>query len=139
MANLKGSQHFMKIGLLIVLFFCSFPMAQSSQSIDLVLVDGDSDLVTILNADNTNPFRKEAKICFKLRDSVHVRVTIRTMQGETVRQLLSKELEAGVHSIIWDGRGGDGHPTTSGVFMYEIKTARITRSAPLAMLSSSFE
>ena len=139
MANLKGLQHFMKIGLLIVLFFCSFPMAQSSQSIDLVAVDGDSDLVTILKSDTNDPFKKEAMIRFKLRDSVHVSVTIRTIQGDPVRELISKDLKAGIHAIAWDGRCDDGRPVTSGVFMYEIQTARFRRSATLALLYPSTE
>ena len=122
MANLKGMQHFMKIGLLIVLFFSSFPMAQSSQSIDLVAVDGDSDLITIIKSDTNDPFRKEAMIRFRLRDSVHVSVTIRTIHGETVRELISKELKAGTHSIAWDCRCDDGR-LGRVVFDYFVKRA----------------
>ncbi|MBN1466684.1 hypothetical protein JXA02_13090 [candidate division KSB1 bacterium] len=109
-------------------------MAQPDKSLGFVAVHDDSDLVALIPDDTNDPFSKEARIRFQLRDSVHVTVKIMTLQGEKVCELLSQVLSAGMHTIIWDGRCDDGRPATSGVFMYEVQAERSTRSATVAML-----
>ena len=125
----------MRIALFIILLQCSVLMSQQPQNIGVVAVHGDSDVVSLLENHSVDPFSKEAKISFRLTDSVHVSVKITTMQGEPVRELVSKTLSAGVHTITWDGLCDNGQPAASGVFVYKIQTERITRSATLAMLN----
>jgi flagellar hook assembly protein FlgD len=120
---------------IIILLQCSILIAQSSQSIDLVTVDDDSELVTILPSDADDPFGKEAKIRFRLNDSVKVHIRIVTPMGATIRHLADQELNAGIHTLTWDGTDDRGQQLSSGVFMCEIRTEHITRSTMLAVLN----
>jgi flagellar hook assembly protein FlgD len=131
---IKGKCNIMRIGFFILLL-SSVILAQPVQQSALVTVDDDSDLVTILKADVADPFRNEAKICFKLGDTVHVSVKIVTPQGETIRELLSAELADGQHTLSWDGKDDNGEITSSGVFVYEIHARQVKRSAMLALLN----
>lgn len=130
----NGKSSIMRIGLLILLL-STLVTAQSNHTLTMVTVDEDSDLVTIVNADVADPFSQEAKICFKLGDTVSVTVKIVTPQGETIRELLSAELPAGSHTLTWDGKDDTGAIASSGVFMYEIHAEQVTRSAMLALLN----
>jgi len=113
----------------------TFAFAQSDLQLNVVSVKDDSDLVTIFKADVVDPFCKEAQICFKLKDSVHVSVRIITPQGEVIRNLMSADLDSGMHKLTWDGKDDNGKVTESGVFIYEIQARQMTRSALLAMLN----
>lgn len=124
----------MRIGFFILLF-STLVVAQPNQQLSYVTVTDDSDLVTILKADVADPFSKEAKICFALKESVNVTIRIVTPLGDTVRELLSSELPAGRHFITWDGKDDSGAVASSGVFMYEIHAKQTTRSAMLALLN----
>ena len=131
---IKGKSNIMRIGF-ILLLFSTMILAQPAQQSALVTVDDDSDLVTILKADVADPFSKEAKICFRLKDTVNVSVKIVTPQGETIRELLVAELSAGKHTLAWDGKDDIGDMTSSGVFVYEIHARQVKRSAMLALLN----
>ena len=120
--------------LVLVLATYSVLLAQSPQKVSFVTVEDDSDLITIIESETSDPFSKEAKISFKLDDSVQVRVQITTILGEPVRELLSAELDTGMHILTWDGKDDNGRPITSGVFTCEIQAKKTRRSATLALL-----
>jgi flagellar hook assembly protein FlgD len=124
-----------RIGTLVtILLQWNIVTAQSRQHTNMITVENDSELVTLLSPETVDPFSKEAQIRFQLKETVHVDVRITTVNGKTVRQLLSAELADGIHSITWDGKDENAQPARSGVFVYEIQTQQITRSATLALL-----
>jgi flagellar hook assembly protein FlgD len=54
-------------------------------------------------------------------------------QGRLVRTLLDRELQAGDHSVVWDGTSDLGHPATSGSYFYELEVGG-QRTARKALL-----
>ena len=63
-----------------------------------------------------NPFNPSTAIGFDLPARDEVRLAVFDLAGRLVRELHRGVLEAGRHSIAWDGQGGDGQPAGSGIY-----------------------
>ena len=72
-----------------------------------------------------NPFNPTTTLHMQLPASGPVSLTIYNMAGQVVRTLWDDhELEAGYHTIDWDSRDQQGHPVTSGVYLYQLRTSK---------------
>ena len=72
-----------------------------------------------------NPFNPTTTLHMQLPASGPVSLTIYNMAGQVVRTLWDNhELEAGYHTIDWDSRDQQGHPVTSGVYLYQLRTSK---------------
>ena len=72
-----------------------------------------------------NPFNPTTTLHIQLPASGPVSLTIYNMAGQVVRTLWDDhELEAGYHTIDWDSRDQQGHPVTSGVYLYQLRTSK---------------
>lgn len=65
-----------------------------------------------------NPFKGQTTITFSVPSRQHVSLTLCDIKGNTVRNLLDKEIDAGVHAV--DVKGGG---LASGLYMYKLRTA----------------
>ena len=69
-----------------------------------------------------NPFNPTTTIHMQVPMRGVVWLTIYNVAGQVVRTLLDDyELEAGYHSVDWDGRDQQGQPVTSGVYLYHLR------------------
>ncbi len=69
-----------------------------------------------------NPFNPTTTLHIQLPVSGPVSLTIYNMAGQGVRSLWDHHvLKAGYHAIDWDGRDSQGHPVTSGVYLYQLR------------------
>ncbi|MCF7793961.1 MAG: lamin tail domain-containing protein [Candidatus Cloacimonetes bacterium] len=78
-------------------------------------------LVTSLEGNYPNPFNPTTTIAFGLNQDETVDLVIYNIKGEKVRTLVSGELEAGYHNILWNGKDDSGKQTSSGVYFYKMK------------------
>jgi len=60
------------------------------------------------------------RIEFRVGVSTAVRLEISNIVGQHVRTLLEKEVSAGRHAVIWDGRDQNGVVVASGVYVYRL-------------------
>lgn len=67
-----------------------------------------------------NPFNPVTSIRYDLADSSPVRMDIYNVKGQLVKTLLDKEMLAGTHSVVWDGKDGQGRSVSSGVYFYRM-------------------
>jgi len=67
-----------------------------------------------------NPFNPSTQIRFALPVSANVRVTVYNLLGEVVKQLSSKDLNAGNHSVEWNADDDFGNKVSSGIYFYEL-------------------
>jgi len=70
-----------------------------------------------------NPFSSATRIDFVLPTADRVDVTIYDVAGRRVTTLVDRRLEAGAHSVLWDGRLANGRPAASGVYQYVLRTS----------------
>ncbi|MBN2561176.1 MAG: T9SS type A sorting domain-containing protein [Phycisphaerae bacterium] len=81
-----------------------------------------------------NPFNPTTTIHFELQESATVRIQVLDLAGRKIRDLRSGELlDAGQHSLSWDGRDNAGRPMPSGVYLcrFEVGSHAETRKMTL--------
>jgi len=81
-----------------------------------------------------NPFNPATRIEFSIRAESDVRLTIYNLLGQTVRTLVSGRLDAGKHSILWDGRDDGGNDVASGLYFYRMQAGDFVTSKKMLKL-----
>lgn len=76
-----------------------------------------------LAPNHPNPFSAATTISFSLARGENVRISIFDPQGRLVRNLLDGSMDAGTHTLDWDGRDDAGRKTASGVYRYILHTS----------------
>lgn len=69
-----------------------------------------------------NPFNPSTTIQFGLPEASEVRLVVYNMMGQRVVTLVSGRLNAGVHTVQWNGKDGDGKAVASGTYVYQLET-----------------
>ncbi len=70
-----------------------------------------------------NPFNPKTTISFSIPRTGHVEMSIFDVAGRKVANLLSESMEAGEHTVTWDGTDVNGARASSGVYFCVLKTA----------------
>jgi flagellar hook assembly protein FlgD len=82
-----------------------------------------------------NPFNPETRIDFGLPAVEAVTLKVYDASGRLTRTLLANErLDAGFHSVSWNGRDDRSHSVSSGVYFYVIETPGANLSRKMTML-----
>lgn len=90
--------------------------------------------ITQLEGNYPNPFNPTTEIKFSLASSSNVSLEIFNIRGQKVRTLLAEELEAGVHTSVWNGKSDDGSATGSGVYFYRFKAGNVRDMKKMILL-----
>ncbi|MCK5052229.1 MAG: choice-of-anchor D domain-containing protein [Candidatus Cloacimonetes bacterium] len=88
----------------------------------------DFDLIptiTELTGNYPNPFNPTTNINFSLKADSRVSLMIYNVRGQKVRTLVNDNMQAGYHSIVWDGRDDSGKSVSSGVYFNGFDAADI--------------
>lgn len=80
-----------------------------------------------------NPFNASVETQFSLPIAGHANLDVYDLQGRRVIRLLSEELGAGEHSVIWNGVDEAGQAVASGVYFARLRSGdvELTRSLVL--------
>jgi hypothetical protein len=81
-----------------------------------------------------NPFNPTTTIELSLPRSGHVEVEVFNILGRRVSRLIDRELPAGTHRIIFDGRGDDGSALATGVYFYRITSGDFRDSKKMLLV-----
>jgi hypothetical protein len=94
-------------------------------SVDLSAIPREQEIAiperTRLVSAAPNPFNPQTEIHFELKRPTHARLKVYNLRGQLVRPLLDRQLPAGAHSQIWDGRDLSGSSVASGVYMIQLE------------------
>jgi hypothetical protein len=100
-----------------------------------VAEDGnDVPAVFSLSQNYPNPFNPSTNIRYSLPKSTHTTVTIYDMRGTKVRTLANSLQNAGVHSVVWDGRDDQTKPVASGVYFYRLEAGDLKMQKKMVLL-----
>ncbi len=72
-----------------------------------------------------NPFNSSTSIAFTLSSHGHAALTIYDITGRKVRELLSEELPAGAHRVVWDSCDDKGVTVSSGVYFARLNAGGV--------------
>jgi hypothetical protein len=64
-----------------------------------------------------NPTLGQSTVSFALAQRSQVEIAVYDVAGRLVRRIASEPMEAGAHSLGWDGRDGQGHRVANGVYL----------------------
>jgi hypothetical protein len=101
---------------------------------DFVIVDRASGYISseikgqlpgtfMLNQNYPNPFNSNTIISFDLPQSGNAELSIYDLLGRKITTLLNENLDAGSHSVTWDGHAESGEELATGVFFYRLQAA----------------
>ena len=97
------------------------------EDVDVGGTNSENDVVTVtaLLSNYPNPFNPSTKISFSLTKSANnTEIMIYNIKGQQIKSLLNDQLEAGNHSIIWNGTDDSNNAVSSGVYFYKMKSGR---------------
>jgi hypothetical protein len=106
----------------------------SEQALAVEDQDVNVPFIYSLKQNYPNPFNPSTTIKYSLPKSEQVDLTIYTITGEKVKTLVSDKIEAGYHSVQWNGVNDQGHSVASGVYIYRIKTKGFVKSMKMLFL-----
>jgi parallel beta-helix repeat protein len=75
----------------------------------------------VLEQNYPNPFNPSTTIRFAVPQASQVTLQIYDIRGALVKTLVSGNLTAGRHQMVWDGVNASGQPVASGVYLYRIQ------------------
>jgi len=81
-----------------------------------------------------NPFNAKTKISFSLDDNAFARLTVYDLLGRRVKTLISGDLPAGAHEVIWDGTGRNGEVVSSGIYLYRLESDHRSRIERMSLI-----
>jgi hypothetical protein len=64
-----------------------------------------------------NPFNPQTTISFEVTYTAQISIEIYNALGRKIKQVFKNRVEAGVHSVSWDGTDESGQRTASGVYL----------------------
>jgi len=70
-----------------------------------------------------NPFNPNTQIKFSTAKHGDVEISIYDIKGSLIRKIFKGELEAGNHTVEWDGTNSIGYKVSSGVYFCKMKTS----------------
>ncbi|MCX6828381.1 MAG: T9SS type A sorting domain-containing protein [candidate division Zixibacteria bacterium] len=81
-----------------------------------------------------NPFNPSTSIRFALPKSGKVRLEVFNLLGQKVKTLIDGELEAGYHSVLWDGNDSHGKAAATGVYFYKMTAGAFSENRKMLLL-----
>lgn len=81
-----------------------------------------------------NPFNPNTEIQYEVPKKSLVNITIYNSLGQIVKILINEEKDAGIHTIIWDGRDDSNKILASGPYFYRLKIDDFSQARKMIFL-----
>jgi hypothetical protein len=109
-----------------------------SHNMNSLVVSADDDVnvpvAFSLEQNYPNPFNAQTTIRFSLGTPGDAELSIFDLLGRNINVLNTGELDAGTHSIIWDGTNKSGQVVSSGIYFYRLKSSDGTLTRRMVLL-----
>ena len=81
-----------------------------------------------------NPFNPFTQIDYQIEKPCNVQLVIFDLMGRKVKILLDDFRNAGIHSVIWDGRDELSQRVVSGIYFYKLQAGTFSKSKKMILL-----
>ncbi|MBU1319157.1 MAG: M6 family metalloprotease domain-containing protein [candidate division Zixibacteria bacterium] len=88
----------------------------------------------LLHQNWPNPFNMETSIAFDLRTPAQTKLVIYNLLGQRVVTLIDQSLDAGSHTISWNGRSDSGNEVSSGVYFYRLESGTFEETKRMLLI-----
>lgn len=105
--------------------------------IETSIYDKDDDLPLSfqLLQNYPNPFNSQTNITFSVKHNTKVEIDVYNILGQKVVSLLNKEMNAGQHSITWEGKNNNNDKVNSGIYFIRMKADAYSSVIKAALLN----
>jgi len=101
-------------------------------------VSVDEDIMPIasqLIGNYPNPFNTTTTISFSTtKNTENTELIIYNLIGQKIKSLINQNMEAGQHSVIWDGTDDSGKTVSGGMYFYQLKVGKNISESKRMML-----
>jgi hypothetical protein len=80
-----------------------------------------------------NPFNPSTIISFEIPENSKVTLSIFSINGHLVRELLKSFKAAGTHSCTWNGKDESGKTVSNGIYLYRISTGQFSQTRKMIL------
>ena len=87
-----------------------------------------------LSQNYPNPFNPSTTIKFSLETRGFVELSVYNILGRKVKTLVSTEMDAGPHDVLWDGTDNSGDMASSGIYFYKLEAGDFVKTKKMLML-----
>ncbi len=87
-----------------------------------------------MEQNHPNPFNMQTQISFYLPERSEVKLAIYNILGQKVKTLAGAPMEAGTHTVTWDGKNETGSTVASGVYFYKLNAGNEMITKKMTML-----
>ncbi|MCP4581083.1 MAG: T9SS type A sorting domain-containing protein [candidate division Zixibacteria bacterium] len=91
-------------------------------------------LTTRLGNNYPNPFNPTTTLNFSLKQAGGITLEIYNVMGQKINTLVDGQLDAGHHSVVWDGKNDAGVNVSSGVYFYKLTTDDYSSSRQMTLI-----
>ena len=81
-----------------------------------------------------NPFNPTTTISFEIAENGKTEVEIFNVKGQKIKTLIKEQLEAGIHSVIWNGKSDSEKQVASGMYFYKVSVNNNQKIRKMIML-----
>ena len=81
-----------------------------------------------------NPFNPETKISYYLSEGCEVKLTIYNILGRRVKTLFEGHQNAGMNTLVWDGKNDQGEQLSSGIYFYRLQAGEFIQTKKMNLL-----
>jgi hypothetical protein len=76
----------------------------------------------VLHQNYPNPFNPSTNIRFSMPNAAKVILSVYNLLGKKVAELVNENLQAGIHTVTWNGNNQNGKQVSSGLYFYLLET-----------------
>jgi len=87
-----------------------------------------------LNQNYPNPFNPETNIEFSVPSTQDLRLEVYSLLGQKVKTLVDQKVDAGIHSVRWNGTNDIGIDVPSGVYFYRLSSETFTQTNKMVLV-----
>lgn len=94
----------------------------------------DTPTAISITANYPNPFNPSTTINFTLDRSGYISLVIYNIMGQSVRELIAGQMNAGIHNVKWNGRDDSGNAVSSGVYISRLNMGKQVAAKRLMLM-----
>ena len=87
-----------------------------------------------LHQNYPNPFNPSTQIEYDIPENSLTNMVIYDIMGRKVKELVSEQLQAGYHSVRWDGKNFKGENVSAGLYLCSLNSNAFHKTIKLIML-----
>jgi hypothetical protein len=81
-----------------------------------------------------NPFNPETEISYYLPEGCEVNLTIYNILGRRVKTLFEGHQNAGMKTLVWDGKDDQGKQLSSGIYFYRLQAGYFNQTKKMSLI-----